>query len=504
MFNKEKNNSYERMVYWLQQSIEKHLPGAELKIIKVKPPLKNGKINDNEIKMREWAKIKDSSPYILMDADMIVTGNLAEGFFTHEKTEDDVPYLKPDLDFDIGITKRTSGTPPYNVGVVFVRPSKKTEKFFELWYEAVQYLLRSPVKLKQYQEKYWAICQPALGFLIEENRIDFLNIKWLSCSEFNACDEDWKNGLEYKDGKLFSKSIHLKTKELQAELFLNNGLAYHDIKKVCGQYKSKMGYKERKRFIEWTGYEPNIEKPRTYNEKITWKKHNDRNPLIVETSDKIKVRDYLAVLGFKDYLVPAKILYNPLIEEIPDCGVAKPNNAAGRILFLNVYRQNKYKAWLILQKWLTMSYGTRQGEWAYGMIDPGIIVEKRLSDEPSDAIKVLCFNGIPKYVYYQKYHFFGNMVKPTCITMYDCEWKKQSVTMLGYPNPEIKYPKYLNELIGAAFHLAKPFDFVRIDFHALDDRFYFNEFTHYPTSGTMKFEPMKWDKKLGDLWTIKK
>jgi len=46
-------------------------------------------------------------------------------------------------------------------------------------------------------------------------------------------------------------------------------------------------------YKEVLGYEPDLENPVTFNEKIQYKKLNDRDPLLPLTADKYRVRDYI-------------------------------------------------------------------------------------------------------------------------------------------------------------------------------------------------------------------
>lgn len=51
---------------------------------------------------------------------------------------------------------------------------------------------------------------------------------------------------------------------------------------------------ERKnQFFKIHGYRLNLKDPKSFNEKIIWKKLFDRNPLIPLTTDKYRVRQYI-------------------------------------------------------------------------------------------------------------------------------------------------------------------------------------------------------------------
>jgi hypothetical protein len=47
--------------------------------------------------------------------------------------------------------------------------------------------------------------------------------------------------------------------------------------------------------------------------------------------------------------------------------------------------------------------------------------------------------------------------------------------------------------------LADDFPLVRVDLYALRDRVYFGEMTFTPDAGMARFEPLEWDRRLGDL-----
>ncbi|GAG80917.1 unnamed protein product, partial [marine sediment metagenome] len=50
---------------------------------------------------------------------------------------------------------------------------------------------------------------------------------------------------------------------------------------------------ERQRFKKIHGYELNLDNPKSFNEKVVFKKLFDRDPLLVVTSDKYRVREFI-------------------------------------------------------------------------------------------------------------------------------------------------------------------------------------------------------------------
>ena len=94
--------------------------------------------------------------------------------------------------------------------------------------------------------------------------------------------------------------------------------------------------KEKEIFKRYHGYELDLKNPKTYNEKICYRKLFDRNPLIVITSDKYRARQYIRdKIGFRadNHLIPLLwVTDNPEdipIENLPDEYIIKPNNGAG-------------------------------------------------------------------------------------------------------------------------------------------------------------------------------
>jgi hypothetical protein len=77
------------------------------------------------------------------------------------------------------------------------------------------------------------------------------------------------------------------------------------------------------------GYWPNLRQPKTFIEKIQWKKLHDRRELLVRTADKFAVRDYVRAKGLEGILIPLlwygtdpkAIPFEQLSERfvVPDC-----------------------------------------------------------------------------------------------------------------------------------------------------------------------------------------
>jgi hypothetical protein len=272
-------------------------------------------------------------------------------------------------------------------------------------------------------------------------------------------------------------------------------------------------YKKLKKvFLEKMKYELNLDPPRSYNEKIIWKKLFDRNPLLTVTADKYAVRDYLKkVLGEKSaneilipvYYVtdkPATIPFNKL----PDKFVIKPNH--GSMMHLIVTEKDQIDRENIIRQcklWLRNNFGLYGHEWAYRNIRRKIIIEQLLETSTGELphdYKLYCFHGKCRMLRVTRNRFGREILT----AFYDTDWNILPASVPGYHqvSQNFERPSNLPEMIELAEKLSAPFDYVRIDIYNVDSKIYFGELTHYEGSGLARFEPESFDFQLGKYWNI--
>jgi len=272
---------------------------------------------------------------------------------------------------------------------------------------------------------------------------------------------------------------------------------------------------EKKWFKHYLGYELDLENPKTYNEKICYRKLFNRNLLIITTSDKYRARQYIRNrIGFRaeNHLVPLLwITDNPEdipVENLPDEYIIKPNNGAGWWILKDLVRftvdstkkiynsLTKEQIVNICKGWLSEDYSKRWNEWAYGEIEPLIVIEKLLrcknGELPSDY-RLCMFGGKCKLIY---------VTAPYQATFnyFDENWKPIEFNYKP-PNPNCKKPKAFKQMIEFAEKLSKGWDFIRCDFYVVEDWIYFSELTHYPGCGHTPF-PYEIDLRLGEYWKL--
>ncbi|WP_075352597.1 ATP-grasp fold amidoligase family protein [Algoriphagus marinus] len=268
-----------------------------------------------------------------------------------------------------------------------------------------------------------------------------------------------------------------------------------------------LGYpKLKKSFYFLHGYKLNLESPTTLPERIIHKKIHDRNPLIVLTSDKLKVRDYIKdVLGEEaanEILIP--------IYHVSKTGLDIPHQEWDFEFFM---KANHFSGGNMLvkpgedpdlvkencQKWLSSSYGQGMHEWAYRDIPRRIICEKVLRDEngkiPQD-VKIYCFHGKARMILFVSDRFEGQKrlytdenLNPIYGVMMDGSLQLEQI-----PN----FP-LLDQMKEIAEKLASPFEFVRVDLYSIGTRIFFGEITQYPGSGHSVIDDYDYSLALGNL-----
>jgi len=271
-----------------------------------------------------------------------------------------------------------------------------------------------------------------------------------------------------------------------------------------------------RRFRNTFGFKLNIKDPKTFNEKLQWKKFYDRKSIYTLCSDKYLVREYAKKKIGKEYLIPLlfatedpnKIPFETL--EYPY--IIKSNHGSSRNIFIhNKNDIDKNKIISECKNWLKENYYYYGKEWQYKNIKPKIVIEKLLLDDknniPNDY-KFHCFNGQVEFIQVDSNRFNDHKR-----TIFDINWDK--MPFIYSPNVKsLRLPKYkedlsiskpvlLKEMLKIASILASDFNYVRVDLYNLNQKIYFGELTFIPEAGFGLFFPNKYDLLYGEKLKIK-
>lgn len=174
---------YDRLARVLEHTARHHCPNWAVNVYRIDPtPLKahrraqNSHIANTQ-KMESWNDVIQAAP----DGDRILLID-ADTFFTNPI--DDIW----DRGFDLAYTNKDSRF-PFNSGVIFVRVSPRTKRFFADWAEVNRNMLIDADRHLPWRAKFGGINQAAFGQMLETNHgLDMLT---LPCQEWNCEDSAW-------------------------------------------------------------------------------------------------------------------------------------------------------------------------------------------------------------------------------------------------------------------------------------------------------------------------
>jgi hypothetical protein len=259
------------------------------------------------------------------------------------------------------------------------------------------------------------------------------------------------------------------------------------------------------RYKEIFGVSPNLDNPRTFNEKLQWKKLYDQNLLYPQCVDKYKVRDFVKERLGEAYLIPLlQVATHPTrleLDKLPDAFIIKVNHGSGQNMLVEDKNTIDWKkVYKKLNKWLRTNHYFSGREWPYKYVKPMITVEALLRDEKGQLpldYKFHCFkHGTEHEILIQV--DVDRFTKHTR-NFYDINWQLQPFS-LHYPNyhGQLEEPRNFSEMIHAVRKLAQGFDFVRVDLYNVSGKIYFGELTFFPGSGVEKFDPPEYDLIWGE------
>ena len=281
---------------------------------------------------------------------------------------------------------------------------------------------------------------------------------------------------------------------------------HHLIWRIIAPFSDRPYLKMKYRVIR--GLWPDLDNPKTFGEKVQYRKLYDRNPLYATLVDKAGAKAWVDARLGAPYAVPAYWIGTDLKTvdwskvELP--AVVKPTHASAQGRFL--YNQTDIDALMIenpVPGWLKLDHAHYNREWAYSMVRPQVVIEKMLSVN----------GGVP-----WDYRFFTFNGRVFCIQMdmridgkgYSCfytrDWQKMAFYDADYlplyPD-EVPRPARYEEMLSVAERLGDGIDFVRVDLYASDDWVHVGELTLYPGGGFENYQPAHYDRLLGDQWVLK-
>lgn len=248
------------------------------------------------------------------------------------------------------------------------------------------------------------------------------------------------------------------------------------------------------------GHLPDVDNPQTFTEHVQYRKLYDRDHRMVQTADKVAVKDMVADRLGSEWIIPTYWHGDalPVAPIWPMPFMVKARHGCNQ--YAVVWDENADWGAIrrMAHRWTARHYGYWLDEWVYSRIPRGIIVEPFVGDGRSLPVdyKFYVFGGRVQFI--QVHLDRGGRHR---WIVFDRLWRRvSSPTADADPAP----PQTLQRMIEAAEALATGFDFVRVDLYEISGRPLFGEMTFYPGSGLDRFDPVSLDLVIGQYWSAAK
>ncbi len=296
--------------------------------------------------------------------------------------------------------------------------------------------------------------------------------------------ELWSKSIRYAHDKVYRFQVN-------AARGLYNNMPDEEF--LCMLFRLKMGY------------DLDLEKPTTFNEKLQWLKLHDRRPEYTMMVDKFAVKDYVAEKIGAQYIIPTLGVWNNFDEidfnKLPDQFVLKCTHDSGGIFICKSKESfDKKNAKRKLEKHLERNFYYFAREWPYKDVQPRIMAEKYMGEEDKGLIdyKFYCFHGEPRFLYVSE--GLGGNHRHAKMIFIDLKWNKtpfQRTDFMAFDEIPSK-PNGFNAMKELSEKLAEGMPFIRVDWYSVGGKVSFSELTFFPGAGCTPFSPPEWEMEIGN------
>jgi hypothetical protein len=250
---------------------------------------------------------------------------------------------------------------------------------------------------------------------------------------------------------------------------------------------------------------PRLFRPRSFTEKMQWRKLFDRNPLFTVFCDKLATRALIAHRIGVQYLTP--LLWTGMAEEIPFDRLTPPyflksTHASGQVMRVSdIAAQNPAAITAVAADWLRSCYGAAAGEPGYKNVPRRLIAEQEILAESGGAPeerRFFVFDGrvsIINTVFIEA----GQLRNGAFHTP---GWERLDWHFTRLLAGDFPKPTGLAEMLRIAEILGQGIDHVRVDIYDCGETFFVGELTPYSWSGMSRFNSKAADLALGRDWRI--
>ncbi|MFL6061786.1 MAG: ATP-grasp fold amidoligase family protein [Marmoricola sp.] len=248
-------------------------------------------------------------------------------------------------------------------------------------------------------------------------------------------------------------------------------------------------------------------RPRTYTEKMQWRKVFDHDPRYPRILDKVAVRRWIGRRIGDDLLVPVqwvgRLPRAIPFEDLVTPYVLKSTHASGQVVIVGPGEEPDVAGLRRRARgWLGVDHAQKGAEWGYSAIRPRLVVESRIGgDEPPLERRVFVFGGRACVV--NTVVVEDDRIRNAAF--HDLAWQRLPWWFTREPLPgEWPRPERLDDMVAAAEAVAADLDHARVDFYDGGAEIWIGEITLYSWSGMSRFNPPGADHELGAAWHLRR
>lgn len=253
------------------------------------------------------------------------------------------------------------------------------------------------------------------------------------------------------------------------------------------------------------GHKLDLKNPKTFNEKLQWLKLYNRKPEYTMMVDKYAVKDYVASVIGKQYIIPTLGVWDKP-EDIewdllPDKFVLKTTHGGGStgvIICREKATFDKKKAIENLNTSMKQDIYHTLREWPYKNVPKRIIAEQYIETTSADKdlpdYKFFCFDGEVKALFVGTERGSGDVK----FDYFDADFNHLDLIQVHPMSGRvIEKPSNFDEMKTVASKLSKGIPQVRIDLYNVNGKILFGEMTFTHHGGIVPFHPEEWDYEFG-------
>ncbi len=260
-----------------------------------------------------------------------------------------------------------------------------------------------------------------------------------------------------------------------------------------------------RQFKQSLGYAGNFENPKSYQEKVQFRKLYGNHAFYALVADKYRVRRYVASKVGDQHLIPLLGAYERLepsdFDTLPQQFIIKANH--GCKWHQVVHDKSKLDVAATIRRFNKLCrkrYGWVAGERHYNFIRPKIVIEQLLRGHDGKLpwdYSFFCYHGPQGFDYN-----FAICSPEGQSAVFLKDWEIMASTVPPQVlAPHLRPPRF-EEMVQVARDVSSDFDFVRVDLYTAEDKVYFGELTCTPHQGYGPIADKRRQQMRDEMWHL--